>query len=82
MTHIPQSLHDLYPHDADLLRRLKQEDAHFQQLAARLESLEDAVHAIDAGADPASDERAEETSRERLAVLDQIAAHLSAARVA
>lgn len=82
MSHIPQSLHDLYPHDAELLRRLKAEDAHFQHLAARLAALDEAVHAIDAGADPASDERAEETSRERLAVLDQIAAYIGAARVA
>lgn len=82
MTHIPQILHDLYPQDADLLRRLKAEDAHFQHLAARLESLDDAVHAIDAGTDPASDERSEATSRERLALLDQIAAHISVARVA
>lgn len=82
MSHIPQSLHDLYPNDAALLRRLKAEDAHFQNLAARLEELDDAVHAIDAGADPASDERAEATSRERLAVLDRIAAHIGAVRVA
>ncbi len=82
MSHIPQSLHDLYPADAELLRRLKAEDAHFQHLATRLEALDDAIHAIDLGTDPASDERTEETSRERLAVLDQLAAHISAARVA
>lgn len=82
MSHIPQTLHDLYPHDADLLRRLKAEDAHFQHLAARLAELDDAVHAIDSGADPASDERAETTSRERLAILDQLAAHIDAVRVA
>ncbi len=81
MSHIPQSLHDLYPNDTELLRRLKGQDAHFQHLAARLEALDDAMHAIDSGADPASDERAEETSRERLAVLDQLAAHIDAARV-
>lgn len=81
MSHIPQTLHDLYPKEAELLRQLKREDAHFQHLAALLEALEDAMHAIDSGADPASDERAEETSRERLAVLDQLAAHIDAARV-
>lgn len=81
MSHIPQSLHDLYPHDADLLRRLKVEDGHFQHLAAQLAQLDDAMHAIDSGADPASDERAEATSRERLAILDQIAAHIETAKV-
>jgi uncharacterized protein YdcH (DUF465 family) len=82
MTHLPKSLHDIYQNDADLLRRLKTGDGHFQHLAARLDELDDAVHAIDSGTDPASDERAEDTSRERLAILDQIAALVSAARVA
>lgn len=82
MTHIPQSLHDIYPADADLLRNLKAEDAHFRHLATRLDELDAAVLAIDLGADPASDERAEATSRERLAILDEIAAIVSAARVA
>lgn len=82
MSHIPQILHDLYPADAALLRRLKADDAHFQHLAGRLEALDDAVHAIDSGADPASDERAEQLSRERVHLLDEIAAHLATARAA
>lgn len=82
MNHIPQSLHELFPHDAPLLRKLKAEDGHFQHLAAHLETLDEAMRAIDSGTDPASDERAEQTSRERLAALDQIAAHVGAARAA
>jgi uncharacterized protein YdcH (DUF465 family) len=82
MSHIPQILHDLYPADAALLRRLKAEDAHFQHLASRLEALDDAVHAVDSGADPASDERAEQLSRERVHLLDEIAAYLATARAA
>lgn len=80
MSHIPQSLHEIYPADAALLRSLKADDARFQQLATRLEELDEAVHAIDEGADPASDERAEATSRERLAILDEIATIIAAAR--
>jgi uncharacterized protein len=82
MSHIPQSLHDLYPADAALLRRLKAQDGHFQHLAARLDALDSAIAAIDSGADPASDERAEVTSRERLATLDQLAGLIGSARVA
>ena len=80
MSHIPQSLHEIYPADAALLRNLKADDARFQQLATRLAELDEAVHAIDQGTDPASDERAEATSRERLAILDEIAAIVAAAR--
>jgi uncharacterized protein YdcH (DUF465 family) len=80
MSHIPQSLHDLYPAEAPLLRRLKAEDAHFQHLAERLEELDEAVHAMDSGEDPASDERAELASRQRIMVLDAIAEIIAAAR--
>lgn len=82
MTHIPQLLHDIYPEDAELLRALKAEDGRFRHLAAELEALDEAVHAIDAGADPASDERAEETSRRRLRLLDEIAMIVATARAA
>jgi uncharacterized protein YdcH (DUF465 family) len=82
MSHIPQLLHDLYPAEAGLLRRLKAEDARFQHLAGRLEEMDEAVHAMDSGADPASDERAEQASRERLHILDEIAALVAAARKA
>ena len=82
MSHIPQLLHDIYPADTELLRRLKAEDSRFQQLTARLQELDEAVQAIDDGEDPASDERSESASKERLAILDEIAAVLAAARTA
>lgn len=80
MSHIPQSLHDTWPHDAELLRRLKLEDAHFQALAAQLEPLEAGIDAMESGADPAADSRLDQARRQRLALLDQIAAVLAAHR--
>ena len=80
MSHIPQSLHGIYPAEAGLLRTLKAADPRFQQLATRLQQLDEAVHAIDDGSDPASDERAEAVSRERLLVLDEIATLVDSAR--
>lgn len=82
MSHIPQSLHEAWPQDAALLRRLKLEDAHFQALAAQLEPLEAAIDAMESGEDPAADARLDQARRERLALLDQIGVLLSAHRVA
>jgi uncharacterized protein YdcH (DUF465 family) len=82
MSHIPQDLHDIFPADAELLRTLKATDRHFQALAARYGELDAAVHAIVTGEDPATDARAEEAKKARLAVLDEIAAALAARRAA
>lgn len=82
MSHIPQSLHDAWPEDAALLRRLKLEDAHFQALAAQLEPLEVAIDAMESGEDPAADSRLDQARRERLALLDRIAPILAAHRAA
>jgi uncharacterized protein YdcH (DUF465 family) len=76
MTHVSQHLHDAFPEQAALITRLKADDSGFQDLAARFEAIDTAVHAADAGDDPASDERTEGLKKERLAVLDAIAAYL------
>lgn len=82
MSHIPQSLHDAWPADAALLRRLKLEDAHFQALAAQLEPLEAAIDAMESGEDPAADNRLDQARRQRLALLDQIGRVVAAHRPA
>ena len=53
MTHIPQDLHNAFPGDAETLRRLKVEDAHFQTLAERFEALDDETRRIDDGLEAA-----------------------------
>ncbi|MGQ5702813.1 YdcH family protein [Sandaracinobacteroides sp. A072] len=82
MSHLPQSLHDMFPADADLMRKLKQEDRHFQHLASQLEVLDEDMQKINAGEDPASDERSELVHKQRLALLDEIATVINAARKA
>jgi uncharacterized protein YdcH (DUF465 family) len=81
MTHIPQDLHNAFPADADILRKLKIEDAHFQHLAARFEALDDEADRIDEGLEAASDDRLELIKKQRLALLDEIAPIVAAARV-
>jgi uncharacterized protein len=80
MSHIAQELHDAFPEDTDLLRRLKADDVHFQTLAARFEAIDSEARHIDSGEEAASDTRLEEIKKHRLALLDEIAAVIAAAR--
>lgn len=82
MTHISQDLHNAFPDDAETLRHLKAQDAHFQALAARFETLDEEAHRIESGLDPASDDRLEAIKKHRLALLDEIAPIVAAAKAA
>lgn len=77
--HTPHELADTFPADAAALRRLKQEDAHFARLAERHHQVNRAIHRIEAGVEAASDERLEALKKERLHLLDEIAAMLEQA---
>ncbi|MCL9982369.1 MAG: DUF465 domain-containing protein [Erythrobacter sp.] len=72
--HTPHELHDEFPHDADALHRLKVSNAHFVELAERHHVVNREIHRIAAEIDAASDERLETLKRERLHLLDEIAA--------
>lgn len=76
-TDIRDTLHSLFPKDADAIHALKLDNAHFRALADRFETLEKEVHRIEAEIEPASDDRAEALKRSRLATLDEIAAMLA-----
>ena len=80
MTHISQDLHNAFPGDEALLRRLKADDRHFMALAERFDSLDAEALRIESGAEAASDFRLEEIKKHRLALLDEIAAYLATAR--
>ena len=76
MTHISQHIHDAFPDDAETITRLKSNDAHFQKLAAQFEAIDHEA----AEAETGSDARSEELKKRRLALLDAIAAVISAAK--
>jgi uncharacterized protein YdcH (DUF465 family) len=78
--HTPHELHEAFPHDVALLTRLKVDDAHFADLAERYHDLNRTIHRIEAEIDPASDDHAEALKKQRLAMLDEIAALLVTAR--
>jgi len=71
--HTPHDLHDEFPHDAEVLHRLKLGDAHFNNLASRYHAVNRAIHRIESEIEPASDDYAEQLKRQRLALLDEIA---------
>lgn len=81
MRHIPQSLHDAFPADAEVMSRMKRDDTHFQQLASQFGDLDDEIAALEASGD-FTDAMLEELKKRRLALLDAIAAQLAAAKVA
>lgn len=74
--HTPHELHDEFPHDAEALHRLKLTNAHFAKLAERHHDVNREIHRIAAEVEAASDERLEALKRERLNLLDEIAAML------
>lgn len=74
--HTPNELADVFPEDAATLRRLRQEDAHFARLAERHHVVNREIHRIETEIEAASDERLEALKRERLHLLDGIAAML------
>ncbi|WP_156254453.1 YdcH family protein [Sandarakinorhabdus oryzae] len=77
MSHLPQDLHDIFPAAADRLRLLKETDRHFRSLADRYAALDDEIRRSEMGTGPAMDDMLAETmKKERLALLDQIAALL------
>jgi uncharacterized protein len=80
MSHTAHELADEFPADAALIHQLKGSDAHFAKAADAHHAVNRTIHRIEAGAEAASDARLEALKKERLALLDQIAAELSRAR--
>lgn len=80
--HTPHELAEIFPADAAVLHRLKRADAHFARLAERHHQVNRAIHRIEVEAEAASDERLEALKKERLHLLDTIAALLENAPAA
>ena len=72
--HTPHELHDEFPRDALVLHRLKLTDTHFCNLAERYHALNRAIHRIECEVESASDMYLTRLRRQRLALLDEIAA--------
>ncbi|MBK8373561.1 YdcH family protein [Sphingorhabdus sp.] len=80
MSHTPHELHDEFPDDAETLHELKTGSAHFTKLSDKYHELNREIHRIEAGVEASSDARAEDLKKERLVLLDEIAAMISQAK--
>lgn len=80
MSHVPHDLHAEFPQDATLLHQLKLNDRHFQTLAQRYQDVNQEIHRVETEVEPASDERLETLKKQRLALIDEIAALLQKAK--
>lgn len=67
-------LHALFPAQRDILHALKLDSAHYRDLADRHHLLAHEIARIEGGLEPASDDRLEALKKQRLDLLDQIAA--------
>ena len=77
MSHTPHDLHSEFPDAAGALHTLKEGNPHFVKLADQYHDLNREIHRIDSGIDAASDDRTEQLKKERLAILDQVAAMIA-----
>lgn len=80
MSHTPHELADEFPADAEILHKLKLDDAHFQNLSEKYHSVNREIHRIESEVDAASDDRAEQLKKTRLALIDDIGGIITAAK--
>lgn len=77
--HTPHELHDEFPDAAEAIHHLKLTDTHFAKLADQHHATNREIHRIESEVDAASDDRLETLKKERLQLLDDIAAMITAA---
>ncbi len=82
MSHTPNELREEFPDAVDVLHQLKVGNAHFATLADRYHDLNRKIHRIESDVEPASDEHTETLKKQRLVLLDEIAALVAKAKAA
>ncbi len=82
MSHVAHDLHAEFPNDGDILHNLKMSDQHFRTISDQYHDINKEIHRIEAEVEAASDERSEELKKQRLLILDEVAAMISAAKAA
>ncbi|MBV6658973.1 MAG: YdcH family protein [Devosiaceae bacterium] len=79
MSHVPHELAEEFPEHAEVIHRLKGENAHFAKLFDAYHEVNRAVHRAETNVEPTGDAHMEEMRRERMKLKDEIYGMLSAA---
>jgi len=82
MSHVSHDLHAEFPDDGDILHQLKVSDPHFRAISDRYQEINKEIHRIESEVEAASDERSEELKKQRLLILDEVAAMITKAKAA
>ncbi|MCB4860377.1 DUF465 domain-containing protein [Sphingobium sp. PNB] len=77
MSELGHDLHALFPAQREILHALKLESAHYRDLADRHHELAQQIYRMEAGLDAASDDRLEGLKKQRLSLLDEVAAMIA-----
>jgi len=78
-THLDHALAEEFAGHSETIHRLKMQRPHFANLLTRNRGLWDQIQAIQKGIDPAEDAVLDQLERQRLAILDEIAAAIASA---
>ena len=76
MTATPHALPEAFPDHVETLHRLRQENAHFAKLADRYDALNEQIHKAETNIEPTDDFHMEDLRKQRLRLLDEMAAML------
>jgi uncharacterized protein YdcH (DUF465 family) len=79
MTHTPNELHEAFPEHAQKIHALKSSDPRFARLSDDYHALNRAIHRAETDVEPTDDLHMADMRKQRLHLLDQIRAMLSAA---
>lgn len=80
MSHVSHELHTEFPNDGDILHQLKVSDQHFRRISSRYHDTNREIHRIESEVESASDERSENLKKQRLLMLDEVAALIAKAK--
>jgi uncharacterized protein YdcH (DUF465 family) len=82
MSHVLHDLHAEFPDDGEILHELKVSNRHFRTVSDRYHDVNKEIHRIESEVEAASDERSEGLKKQRLHILDEVAAMISKAKTA
>ncbi|AMO71743.1 YdcH family protein [Sphingorhabdus sp. M41] len=82
MSHVLHDLHSEFPDDSTTLHELKISDAHFRTISDRYHDINKEIHRIESEVEAASDERSDDLKKQRLLLLDEVAAMIVKAKAA